>query len=59
MIVVLLVALAVAVAVAAASRGDRKPAGTPTPKPNVSKQFGDNADLMRRLQRKHLVTTTR
>jgi hypothetical protein len=51
--VVVLVAIGVAVAIAAASRG-----GAESPKPSnpvLSKQFGDDADLMRRLERKKLV----
>jgi hypothetical protein len=52
-VVVLLVAIGVAVAIAAASRGGEKP---PKPSsPALSKQFGDDADLMRRLERKKLV----
>jgi hypothetical protein len=50
----LLVAVGVAVALAAASRG-----GDKAPKPNrpaaSSRQFGDDADLMRSLERKKLV----
>jgi hypothetical protein len=51
--VVLLVAIGVAVAIAVAARG-----GAESPKPSnpvLSKQFGDDADLMRRLERKKLV----
>jgi hypothetical protein len=48
----LLVAVGVAVAIAAASRGDKTP--KPYTPPAASKQFGDDADLMRRLERKKL-----
>jgi hypothetical protein len=49
---VLVVALVVAV-VAAASRGHHKP--KPFQPPAASQKVGDDADLMRRLQRKKLV----
>jgi hypothetical protein len=52
--VISLVAVGGAVAIAAASRGGDKPSKPYTP-PAASKQFGDDADLMRRLQRKKLV----
>ena len=52
LIAVVLVAAAV-VTVAAVSRGDGKPAKPAQLSP--SKQFGDDANLMRRLQRERLV----
>jgi hypothetical protein len=52
LIAVVLVAAAV-VAVAVVSRGDGKPAEPAQLSP--SKQFGDDANLMRRLQRERLV----
>ena len=55
-LVVVLVAVAIAVAVAAASRGSDKPGGQELRPPAASKQFGDDADLMRRLERKKLTT---
>lgn len=55
-LLVVLVALAVAVAVAAASRAGDKPGETQFRPPAASKQFGDDADLMRRLERKKLTT---
>ena len=51
-----LVALGIAVAVAAASRGGDKSNGKPFAPPAASKQFGDDADVMRRLERKKLTT---
>jgi hypothetical protein len=53
-VVILVVAVGVAVAIAAASRGDDK---SPKPRttPAASTQFGDDADLMRRLERKKLL----
>jgi hypothetical protein len=53
-VVGLVVAVGVAVAIAAASRGGR---GAPKPyvPPAASQQLGDDADLMRRLERKKLV----
>ena len=56
-VLVLLVAVGVAVAIAAASRGSDKPA-KPATTPAASKQFGDDADLMRRLERKKLQQRT-
>ena len=59
-VVVLVVAVGVAVVIAAASRGDDQAPKTRT-LPAASQQFGDDADLMRRLERKKLVqrqTTT-
>ena len=56
-VVILLVAIGVAVAVAASSRGGdkvRKPSLAP-----ASQRFGDDADLMRRLERKKLVEHSR
>ncbi len=53
-VVVLVLAVGVAVAVAAASHGDSKTPKKPA-SPTASKQFGDDADLMRRLERKKLV----
>ena len=55
-LIVVLVALAVAVAVAAASRGSDGPREQKFRSPAASKQFGDDADLMRRLERKKLTT---
>ena len=52
-IVSLLVAVGAAVAIAAASRGADK-APKPYSPPAAAKQFGDDADLMRRLERKKL-----
>jgi hypothetical protein len=53
-VVILLVAVGVALAIAAASRGrDKSP--KPSTQPAASKQFGDDADLMRRLERKKLL----
>ena len=53
-IVSLLVAVGAAVAIAAASRsGDKAP--KPYSPPAAAKQFGDDADLMRRLERQKLV----
>jgi hypothetical protein len=48
--------LAVAVAVTAVSRGGDKPAKAKPPafRPPSSQQYGDDADLMRRLERKKL-----
>jgi hypothetical protein len=56
-VLVLLVAVGVAVAIAAASRGSDKPS-TPSTSPAASQQFGDDADLMRRLERKKLQQRT-
>jgi hypothetical protein len=53
-LVVLVVAVGVAVAIAATSRGAEK-APKPFTPPAASQQFGDDADLMRRLERKKLV----
>ena len=55
-LLVALVALAVVVADAVASRSGDKPGGKPFTPPAASKQFGDDADLMRRLERKKLTT---
>jgi type II secretory pathway component PulK len=55
-IALLVVLVALAVAVAAASRGGDKPGETQFRPPAASKQFGDDADLMRRLERKKLTT---
>jgi hypothetical protein len=58
----LVVALAVVAAVAVAARGggSAKPANSAKPPaftpPAASKQYGDDADLMRRLERKKLTT---
>jgi hypothetical protein len=56
-VVVLVVAAALAIAVAAAvSRGrDAKPSQPAFHPPAASQQFGDDADLMRKLERKKLV----
>ena len=51
---IFVVAVAVAVAVAAASRGGDK-APKPSTPPAASQQFGDDANLMRKLERKKLV----
>jgi hypothetical protein len=56
-VVVLLVAVGAAVAIAAASRGSDKPV-KPSRSPAADKQYGDDADLMRRLERKKLVQRT-
>jgi hypothetical protein len=53
-VVVLVVSVGVAVAIAAASHGG-KTAPKPYTPPAASQQFGDDADLMRRLERKKLV----
>jgi hypothetical protein len=46
-------------AVAIGSRGGSRSPGTDRPlQANPSRQFGDDADLMRRLERKKLTTTT-
>jgi hypothetical protein len=57
--VLVVVGLAVVVAVAAVWRAERAPSKPAPPKPSASKQFGDDADLMRRLQRHNLMTTSR
>ena len=54
-LLVVLVALAIVVAVAATSRGGDSPREKQF-RPATSKQFGDDADLMRRLERKKLTT---
>jgi hypothetical protein len=52
-LLVVIAAIVIAVAAAAISRGgDTKPA---KPAAQPSKHFGDDADLMRRLERKKLV----
>jgi hypothetical protein len=56
-VVVLFVAVGAAVAIAAASRGDGK-APKPATRPTSEGQFGDDADLMRRLERKKLLQRT-
>jgi hypothetical protein len=53
-VVVLVVLVVVAVAIAAVSRDGKKDPKPYTP-PAASQQFGDDADLMRRLERKKLV----
>jgi hypothetical protein len=53
-VVVVVVAVGIAVAIAAASRSGKKDPRPYSP-PAASKQFGDDADLMRRLERKKLV----
>jgi len=55
-VLVVVVALGIAVAAAAISRGgDSKPA-KPVVRPGAtSRRYGDDADLMRRLERKKLV----
>ena len=55
-LVVVLVALAISVVVAAASRSNDQPGEQKFRLPAASKQFGDDADLMRRLERKKLTT---
>jgi hypothetical protein len=54
---VLVVVAAIAIAVAAAvSRGDNsKPSQPAFHPPKASQQYGDDADLMRKLERKKLV----
>jgi hypothetical protein len=52
-VVVALVVVVVVVVVAAACRGHHKP--KPFQPPAASQKFGDDANLMRRLQRKKLV----
>lgn len=52
-VVVLVVAVGAAVAIAASRGRDHAP--KPYSPPAASKQFGDDADLMRRLERKKLV----
>jgi hypothetical protein len=57
----MLVALAVGlilIGVVMVARHHDKPASTPKLKVDQSRQVGDTADLMRRLERKKLVTTT-
>jgi hypothetical protein len=53
-IVVVVAVLGVAISVAAVSRGEKRPPAQRTPSA-ASQHFGDDADLMRRLQRKKLV----
>jgi len=56
-LIAVVVAAATGVTVAAVSRGESKP-----PKPahaNPAKQYGDDADLMRRLERNKLVKKTK
>lgn len=56
-VVMLVVAIAAVVGVALAARGDGSDGKTPTlTSPNASKRYGDDADLMRRLERKKLTT---
>ena len=53
---VVVVAIGIAVAAAAISRGgDSKPAQPAFHPPAASQQYGDDADLMRKLERKKLV----
>lgn len=56
-LVVVLVAIAIAVSAAAISRGggDAKPSKPAFHPPAASQQFADDADLMRKLERKKLV----
>ena len=57
-LLVLVVAIAAVVGVALAARSDsptKQPRLTP---PGASKQYGDDADLMRQLERKKLTTRT-
>jgi hypothetical protein len=55
-VVVVVVAIAVAVTAGAISRGgDAKPERPAFHPPAASQQFGDDADLMRKLERKKLV----
>ena len=55
-LVILVVAVAIAVVAAAVSRGgDAKPSKPAFHPPKASQRFGDNADLMRKLERKKLV----
>jgi hypothetical protein len=51
-------AAVVIVAIAIASRGDSSPAQHAPLHVKPAQQFGDDADLMRRLERKKLTTTT-
>ena len=51
----LVVAVAAVVGVALAARGGSGAKSPAVTKPNASKQFGDDADLMRRLERHKLV----
>jgi hypothetical protein len=54
---VVVAAIGIAVAAAAISRGgDSKPAKPAFHPPAATQQFGDDADLMRKLERKKLVT---
>jgi hypothetical protein len=55
-LLVLVVALAAVVGIALAARGDGAPKQPAFKPPAASKQFGDDADLMRRLERKKLTT---
>jgi hypothetical protein len=48
-------ALAIAVAAAVSRGGDAKPSRPAFHPPAASQQFGDDADLMRKLERKKLV----
>jgi len=58
-LIALLVAIAVVAAVALAARGGSDTAKPPAfQPPDASKQYGDDADLMRRLERKKLTTRT-
>jgi len=51
-----IVAIVIAVAAAAVSRGGGSKPSTPAfHPPQASQQFGDDADLMRKLERKKLV----
>ena len=57
-LVATVVTLVAVVAVAVVWRGDRKPAAPAKVQLKPSQHFSDDADMMRRLQRKNLVTTT-
>jgi hypothetical protein len=55
-VLVVVVAIGIAVVAAAISRGgDSKPSKPAFHPPAASQQFGDDADLMRKLERKKLV----
>ena len=56
---VVLAVLLIVVGVVMIVRHDDRPASPAKPKVDPSKQVGDTADLMRQLERKKLVTTTR
>ena len=55
-LLVLVVAVAAVVGVALAARGGSGAQAPAVTRPDASKQYGDDADLMRRLERKKLTT---